>query len=163
MQNLIIGFFLMGTSFIAVSGCQSALSSSKETFINRTNHNFLKEAGVDESTDPHREKKCQVCHIASNEVLAKENALESEIIRRKQMRTDLIDLCVQCHRDRSSEGAEHVVGVRTKLNRENLPLDHEGKISCATTCHDMHIKDPGLMGSLMRHPVNTLCLSCHDV
>ena len=161
MKNLLIGFFLIVTSFFAASGCQTQLSSSKGTFINRTNHDFLREAGVDEKTNPHSEEKCQVCHTAPNEVLTKENAAEAESVQKRQMRTDLVDLCVQCHKGRVE--SEHVVGVPTNLNREILPLDHEGKITCATTCHDVHTKDPGLVRGLVRHPVDTLCLSCHDV
>lgn len=161
MKNFIIGFFLIATSFFAASGCQTQLSSSKGAFINRTNQNFLREAGVDEKTNPHKDEKCQACHTAPNDLLAKENAAEAEIIQRRQMRTDLIDLCVQCHR--ASQEAEHTVGMGTKLNRENLPLDHEGKITCATTCHDVHTKDPDFMRGLVRHSPDKLCLSCHDV
>lgn len=159
MRNLLIGLFLIGT-FIATSGCQTQLSS-KGTFINKTNNNFLKETGIDEKTNPHKDEKCQVCHTAKSELLTKEFVAEAEVAQRRQMRTDLVDLCVQCHR--ASAETEHTVGMVTKLNKENLPLDHEGKITCATTCHDVHTKDPALMKNFIRHPVNTLCLSCHDV
>lgn len=147
--------------FTALVSCQPPALTPKGTVINKTNPNFLKEAGVDEKTNPHRDQKCQVCHTAPDELLAKENPAENETIRRKLMRTDLINLCSQCHK--TSAENEHLVGVATKLNRQNLPLDHEGKITCATTCHDAHTKNPGLGRFFLRADPNSLCFSCHAV
>ncbi len=157
---LLLTAFSLLTFFI---GCQPLTLTPKGAVINKTNPNFLKEAGVDEKTNPHKDENCVVCHIASKELLTKVVPAESEAVQRRFMRTDLIDLCSSCHRDRVSTESEHSVGVPTKLNRENLPLDPQGSITCATTCHDIHTKNPGLKKGLLRHPYDTLCLSCHDV
>lgn len=144
-------------------GCQLPILTPKDAVINRTNPNFLKDAGVDEKTNPHKEDdKCGVCHKASTEVLTKENPAENEVGQRRQMTTDLVDLCSRCHKA-SIEAGEHRVGMPTRLNRENLPLDHQGNMTCATTCHNVHTKDPGLEKNILRMPFDTLCLSCHDV
>ena len=147
--------------FIALVGCRLPVLTPKGAVINKTNPNFLKEAGVDEKTNPHMDQKCQICHTAPDELLKKENPADNEIILRRLMRTDLINLCSQCHK--ASAENEHTVGVETKLNRQNLPLDHEGKITCAATCHDVHTKAPGLSRFFLRVDPNTLCFSCHDV
>lgn len=147
--------------FTALAGCQPLTLTPKDVVINKTNPNFLKEAGVDEKTNPHKDENCLVCHTASKELLMKGNPAESEAVQRRLMRTDLIDLCSRCHK--ASVESEHTVGIPTKLNRENLPLDPQGNITCATTCHDVHTKAPGLDKRMLRHSFDTLCLSCHDV
>jgi predicted CXXCH cytochrome family protein len=161
-----ISNFLLPTAYCllltVLTACQPPVLTPKGEVINRPNPDFLKEAGVDEKTNPHRDEKCFVCHRASKEILTKGNPTEGEVIQRKMMRTDLIDLCSRCHKA-AIEAGEHSVGISTKLNRENLPLDHQGNITCATTCHDVHTKDPGLAGRMLRKPFDTLCLSCHDV
>lgn len=158
-------YFLLLTScsllLTALYGCQLSVLAPKGDVINRTNPNFLKEAGVDERTNPHGDQKCAVCHKAPMELLTKEGPAENEISRRRMMRTDLIDLCSRCHK--ASVESEHAVGIPTKLNRKNLPLDPQGNITCATTCHDVHTKDPGLEKRMLRNSFDTLCLSCHDV
>lgn len=153
--------FFCCSLFTILLGCQPPVLTPKGAVINKTNPNFLKEAGVDEKTNPHRNQKCQLCHTAPDELLAKEKPADNEIVRRKLMRTDLINLCSQCHK--ASAESEHMVGVETKLNRQNLPLDHEGKITCATTCHDVHTKTPGLSIFFLRVDPTTLCFSCHNV
>jgi len=161
MKNFKIILFLSAISIFISSGCQTPLSFSRGTAVNKTNHDFLSETGVDLKTNPHKDGKCQVCHSAPDEILTKENAAETELIQRKYMRTDLIDLCVQCHK--ASSESEHRVGVGTNLNKNNLPLDRDSKVTCATTCHDVHTKDPSLRKNLLRYPPNTLCFSCHNV
>lgn len=138
-----------------LSSCQSVTPGMA---VNKTNPRFLKEAGVDENVNPHKDGVCKACHSADKDLLNKEVPTETEVAQRKLMRTDPVNLCVTCHK--ASLESEHVVGIETKLNRNNLPLDHQGNITCATTCHDVHSKDLGLM---LRHPFDTLCLSCHDV
>ncbi|MEK7851887.1 MAG: hypothetical protein AAB275_08380 [Deltaproteobacteria bacterium] len=145
----------------ALVGCQPPALTPKGAVINKTNPNFLKEAGVDEKTNPHIDRKCQVCHTAPDALLAKENPADNEIPRRRLMRTDLINLCSQCHK--ASAENEHVVGVETKLNRQPFPLDHQGRITCAITCHDVHTKDTALGRFFLRQYPNSLCFSCHDV
>lgn len=142
-------------------GCQPPALTPKGVVINKTNPNFLKEAGVDEKTNPHKDENCVVCHMATKELLTKEGPGEKEIVQRRFMRTDLIDLCVRCHGGPLEY--EHSVGVPTKLNKENLPLDPQGNITCATTCHDVHTKKQGFAKGMLRLPFNDLCFSCHDV
>lgn len=147
--------------FTFLTGCRPTILTPKGEIINKTNLNFLKEAGVDERTNPHIDGTCTVCHQATNEILTKENPSRNEAIQKRLMKTDLIGLCVGCHTEALKN--QHKVGIGTKLNRENLPLDHEGKITCATTCHDMHAKEPERSKKMLRHLQDVACLSCHDV
>lgn len=69
-------------------------------------------------------------------------------------------VCENCHPD---VHPSHKVGVTAKLNRENLPLDEEGKITCAYTCHNVHPKsNSDFEKKLLRMEVNKICFSCHN-
>ncbi|MBI5894067.1 MAG: hypothetical protein HZB79_10585 [Deltaproteobacteria bacterium] len=130
-------------------------------FISGCQPHFLKDAGVDEKTNPHRNEKCFVCHTASKDLLTKESPAENEFIQIKLMRTDLINLCAVCHKAQAE--SRHSVGIPAKLNRENLPLNQQGNITCAATCHNVHTKNIDLAKKMLRRPFNNLCLSCHDI
>ncbi|GAB4442657.1 MAG: cytochrome c3 family protein [bacterium] len=96
---------------------------------------------------PHFSKDaCNVCHVSHNgKVLLK----------------DPITLCKDCHP--TAHDKDHKVGIKTKLNRANLPLDSNGNIVCAYTCHDMHPKKGSdFENNLLRTDPDTLCLSCHE-
>lgn len=69
-------------------------------------------------------------------------------------------VCENCHQDLH---INHKIGVKTKFNKENLPLDEEGKITCAYTCHNVH-PDRGVDSEkkLLRMEVNKICFSCHN-
>lgn len=96
---------------------------------------------------PHFSKDgCAACHVSHGS---------------RQLIKDPNLLCKECHPD--SHQNNHKVGIKTKLNRANLPLDSEGKIVCAYTCHDMHPKkDSDFQKRLLRTDPDTLCLSCHE-
>jgi len=99
---------------------------------------------------------CDLCHVASRENLDSWFTFPST---KKKMRLDYNATCRQCH------GVEfgHGVGKKAKMNKENLPMDAEGKIACAITCHDMHVKakDPEQARYHLRATQMELCLSCH--
>lgn len=108
--------------------------------------------------NPHAAQgNCEVCHVAGEADLNSWFTLSST---KKRMRKDHVSLCQDCH------GVEfgHGVGKWPKMNRENLPLDAEGKIACAITCHDMHIKssDEKQQKFHLRLGSVKLCLSCHN-
>ncbi|MBI1921777.1 MAG: cytochrome C [Geobacter sp.] len=69
-------------------------------------------------------------------------------------------VCAECH-EQSSFG--HGIGKRPELNRADLPLDNDGRITCATTCHEFHQKDGEVFSQYhLRLSVNELCFSCHE-
>lgn len=152
-------FLILLFSFLPA--CQPQVLVQRGVVVNKTNPYFLREVGVDEMTNPHKSGNCQVCHLAPSDLLTKEKSSENELLQKKQMRTDSISLCTTCHK--AAIESEHRVGIGTKLNKENLPLNHQGDMTCATTCHDMHTKEPALTRYLLRKPFDALCLSCHDV
>jgi|GEM_PF-4664609 len=96
---------------------------------------------------PHFSKDaCNVCHLSHGA---------------KALIKDPISLCKGCHP--TSHDKDHKVGIKTKLNRANLPLDSEGRIVCAYTCHNMHPeKGTAFENNLLRTDPDTLCLSCHE-
>jgi hypothetical protein len=109
-------------------------------------------------TYPHDDKgNCDICHMASESDLRSWFTFGST---KKRLRKDYNGLCQQCH----TVDMGHGVGKRPQMNRERLPLDGDGKIACAITCHNMHIKsdDREQAKFHLRTPVDTLCRSCHD-
>lgn len=89
---------------------------------------------------------CSVCHLSHGA---------------KSLTKDPNSLCKGCHP--SSHEKDHKVGIKTKLNRANLPLDSENRIVCAYTCHNMHPeKGSTFEKNLLRTAPDTLCLSCHE-
>ena len=114
--------------------------------------------------NPHiSENDCANCHSAEPTLLltarkgqvSSANKLYSPA---RLMKYDLNRLCIRCHK--GGEG-DHAVSLKPEINRHSLPLDKEGRINCATTCHDVH---PGHKDSrgYLRQPARELCLSCHD-
>jgi hypothetical protein len=118
------------------------------------------EEQVTKKPSPHGVKgSCQVCHVETEDRLNRWS-LFSYGIDKKKLTLDYNALCRQCH------GVDfgHGVGKSTKFNKEDLPMDMEGKITCAITCHDMHIKSDDRTQSRyhLRYEKNRLCLSCHN-
>ncbi|KAF0218289.1 MAG: hypothetical protein FD174_3042 [Geobacteraceae bacterium] len=110
-----------------------------------------------EKINPHGDKgKCEICHVASEEDL---NSWFTFSSTKKKLHKDFNALCRQCH------GVEfgHGIGKPTKMNLEALPMDAEGKIACAVTCHNVHVKngDPEQARYYLRLSKDRLCLSCH--
>lgn len=107
---------------------------------------------------PHGEKgNCDICHVAPESDL---NSWFTFGSTKKRLRSDFNGLCLQCH----TVDMGHGVGKRPQMNRERLPLDSDGKITCAITCHDMHIKseDQKQNHYHLRTTPDRLCHSCHD-
>lgn len=101
---------------------------------------------------------CEVCHVLPEKKLKGFFTWESE---KRKLRADLVALCTECH----GVGFGHGVGQKPAMNREKLPLDKDGTITCAVTCHNMHQKapaDPHQEHYHLRLPVDRLCSSCHD-
>jgi hypothetical protein len=100
---------------------------------------------------------CHFCHVESEDTLNGWFVLPST---KKKLTLDYVAVCRQCH------GVDfgHGVGRVPKLNREELPLDNNGKIACAITCHDMHVKSTDSIQSryFLRLKGGGLCLSCHN-
>lgn len=113
---------------------------------------------VNKDINPHLGKgKCGLCHVASEDALDSWFTFSST---KREMKLDLNAVCQQCH------GVEfgHGVGKWTKTNRDHLPMDSQGKIACAVTCHNMHgtSSDSHQNKFHLRAPSMKLCLSCHD-
>jgi len=107
---------------------------------------------------PHKVNgKCQECHVESEDTL---NSWFTFGSTKRKLKLDFNATCIQCH------GLDfgHGVGKTPKLNREGLPLDKDGKIVCAITCHNMHIESDDLLQDRyhLRVKGGGLCLSCHN-
>lgn len=96
---------------------------------------------------PHFSKDgCKACHLTHNA---------------KSLIKDPVTLCKECHP--TAHAKDHRVGIKTKINKANLPLDGDGNIVCAYTCHNMHPeKGSAFENNLLRTDPDTLCLSCHE-
>lgn len=109
-------------------------------------------------SSPHRDDgDCTVCHVYPAEKLKGWFVLDST---RRKLKADLVELCVRCH----GTGFGHAIGKKTPLNHSGLPLGKFGEITCATTCHDMHVKAEDQKQNFyhLRMPFDSLCISCHD-
>lgn len=75
------------------------------------------------------------------------------------LKASLSQLCLECHADRRNPG-EHRVDMVPSMKVDKLPLDKDGKITCAT-CHDPHEKSGYPM--LLRDAPADLCEKCHTL
>lgn len=112
---------------------------------------------------------CSICHVASAEKLRGWFTFGTT---KRELKNDLNQVCLACHTVEPTHaggffgvGIGHGVGKKPELNLQNLPLAVDGTITCATTCHNVHvISDDGrLQRKLLRAPVNSLCISCHNM
>jgi hypothetical protein len=109
-------------------------------------------------SSPHRAGgDCTVCHVYPAEKLRGWFVLGST---KREMKANPVELCAKCH----GLGFGHAVGKKTPINHSGLPLDSRGEITCATTCHDMHVitEDQKQNFYHLRMPFDSLCISCHD-
>jgi hypothetical protein len=122
----------------------------------------------DIKVNPHSEGgDCAVCHVAPPDKLRGWFVFGST---KREMKADLNQLCLQCHTVKPEPegslgvGIGHATGKKTAINHENLPLANDGTITCATTCHNMHVTSDNRQLHLkhLRVPANLLCVSCHD-
>lgn len=118
---------------------------------------------------PHTDSSdCGICHVASADKLRSWFAFGST---KRELKYDLNQVCFKCHTVGSTHaggffgvGIGHGVGKKPAINRSELPLAGDGTITCATTCHNMHVMSEDRLQhrKRLRLPVNSLCLSCHD-
>lgn len=107
---------------------------------------------------PHSDSgDCTLCHVAPPEKLRSWFAFAST---KREMRDGPVEVCRKCH----GSGFGHATGSTPAVNHTALPLAADGTITCATTCHQMHIHtdDPQQTFYRLRLPADSLCLSCHD-
>ncbi len=92
---------------------------------------------------------------------AKLKSLSVPVSNKQSLRADLVAVCRKCH----GVGFGHGVGKKPDMNRESLPLGTDGTITCAITCHNMHLKDATDWHQKRYHlrlPIGKLCISCHN-
>lgn len=126
-------------------------------------------AGV-EKVSPHSDAgDCEICHVASADKLRSWFVVGST---KRKLKYDLNQVCLNCHTVDPSHGGGflgvgkgHATGKTTAINIHNLPLANDGTITCATTCHNVHVAsdDRQLQLKRLRLPVNSLCMSCHKM
>lgn len=131
--------------------------------------NDMECAAEDVKVNPHSDSgDCSLCHVASPGKLRSWFAFAST---KREMKDDPDRICLQCHTIAPTPegslgvGIGHATGKKPAVNKRNFPLSSAGTITCATTCHNMHVtSDNGHQQSKhLRSPVNDLCVSCHNV
>jgi hypothetical protein len=127
-------------------------------------------AGADEvKFNPHSDSgDCTICHVVSADKLKSWFAFGST---KREMKDDLNRLCQKCHTVQINTplgglgvGAGHATGKKPAINHQNFPLAPDGTITCATTCHDMHVqtKDQHQQRKHLRVSAKSLCIECHE-
>jgi hypothetical protein len=127
-------------------------------------------AAEDVRAYPHSDSgDCAICHVAP------ENKLRGWFVfgsTKRELKADLNQLCLKCHTVEPipaggslDVGIGHATGKKTAVNHQNLPLASDGTITCATTCHNMHVISDDRQQQIkhLRLPSTLLCVSCHDV
>lgn len=125
-------------------------------------------ASETKKNNPHDEAgDCTVCHVASPDTLRSWFTFSST---KRELKDGPNRVCEKCHKIEPIPGGAlwvgigHATGKKTSVNHSKLPLAPDGTVTCATTCHDMHL-GAGEKQQLLKHlrlPVNMLCISCHD-
>lgn len=118
---------------------------------------------------PHSDSgDCSICHVAPADKLRSWFAFGST---KREMKDDLNRTCQKCHTVQIDTplgelgvGVGHATGKKPSVNHQNFPLAPDGTITCATTCHDMHVqsKDGHQQRKHLRAPANSLCIACHE-
>lgn len=109
-------------------------------------------------SSPHTDSDdCTICHVYPAETLRGWFVLGST---KRLLKDDLVEVCRKCH----GSGFGHGIGKNTAVNHSGLPLNGKGEITCATTCHDMHVRTEDQKQTFyhLRLPFDDLCVSCHD-
>jgi predicted CXXCH cytochrome family protein len=92
---------------------------------------------------PEIKKDCTICHLPAG------------THKPEELKKQLSQLCLDCHRDRKAP-AEHKVDMVPAMPVKGLPLTN-GKMTCVT-CHDPHAN---VNGNMLRMGTKALCLVCH--
>lgn len=110
---------------------------------------------------------CAICHVAPEGKLRGWFVFGST---KREMKADLNQLCLRCHTVEPTHaggffgvGIGHATGKKPAVNHENLPLASDGTITCAITCHNVHVTSDDRQLKRLRLPVNSLCMSCHNI
>ena len=101
---------------------------------------------------------CSLCHVASMDKLRGWFVFPST---KRLLVSDPTTLCRNCH----GVSFGHGIGKKPHMNRADLPLNADGTVNCALTCHDMHVSDvddAAQQNFHLRLPHSKLCVSCHD-
>lgn len=100
---------------------------------------------------------CSLCHVASVDKLRGWFVFAST---KRELKDGHVEVCRKCH----GSDFGHGIGREPVVNHLELPLADDGTITCATTCHSMHIhaEDPKQTFYHLRLPADSLCISCHD-
>lgn len=109
-------------------------------------------------SSPHTDSgDCTICHVYPAETLRGWFVLGST---KRLLKDDLVEVCSKCH----GSGFGHAIGKKTTINHSGLPLNGKSEITCATTCHNMHVKSEDQKQTFyhLRLPFDALCVSCHD-
>ncbi len=124
----------------------------------------------DGKVSPHSDMgDCGVCHVAPADKLRGWFVFTST---KKEMKHDMNKLCLQCHAVELAHvggslgvGKGHATGKKPSINRQDLPLASDGTVTCAITCHNMHVssEDRQLQSKRLRMSINSLCMSCHNM
>lgn len=120
--------------------------------------------------NPHTEAgDCAICHVAPAEKLRSWFSLGTT---KREMKADLNQICLNCHTVEPTHaggflgvGVGHAVGKKTALNKRKLPLAANGTITCAITCHNVHVMSDEKQArqKFLRLLSNELCVSCHNM
>jgi predicted CXXCH cytochrome family protein len=120
--------------------------------------------------NPHSDSgDCTICHVASKDTLRGWFVFGST---KRELKDNPNQVCLKCHTvDPEHAGGSlgvgkgHATGKKPVINRKSLPLAGDGTVSCAITCHNMHVSsgDSSLQRKFLRMPVNDLCYSCHNM
>lgn len=110
------------------------------------------------SNNPHKSTAmCQSCHVISAHDLA---SADVAALKKRELRGGINEVCTQCHK----VSLGHGVGKKPEMNTQQLPIGPDGAITCAITCHDMHLVKPETAVQrryYLRVPHKKLCSSCH--
>ena len=114
---------------------------------------------------PHSKMECSTCHKSHDDLPTKVEKGEGDepyVEKGGLLKSDLNGICLGCHEPGKED---HAIAEVPKVNRHNLPLGPDGRITCAVTCHNVHTNsdDPAVINGLLRLHPNELCLSCHDL
>lgn len=109
--------------------------------------------------NPHADNvDCGICHVLPKDELLRRDVASA---RKDELKGGPVEVCRQCH----GIGFGHGVGKKPGMNRANLPLTASGTITCALTCHNIHLvdaQDARQKQYFLRLPSDKLCYSCHD-
>lgn len=110
------------------------------------------------SNNPHvSSAMCESCHVITAQDLASADVAAQ---KKRDLRGGVNGVCTQCHK----VSLGHGVGKKPEMNTQQLPVGPDGAITCAITCHDIHLVKPETAVQRRYHlrlPHRKLCSSCH--